>query len=1694
MAGNLPLLEPVHKAVEQQVRRTPHRTAIVSGTLRTSYADLDSQANRIAHELVSRGVGRGSAVGVCLGRDERLIAALLGVWKTGAAYVPLEPTFPADRLEFVVRDAGVSCTVTSAALAGRLPEHDLLLVDALGDGPCDDPGLPSHPDDLAYVMYTSGSTGLPKGVAIEHRNVMALLGWDAGHFTAEELAGFLASTSVCFDPSVPQLYLPLLTGGTVIMAENPLALHALPARDEVTMISAAASALTALLREPLPAGVRTVLSSGEPVSRALADRVFANPGVRRMVNLYGPTECTVHCCAHEISRDETGEPPIGTPYAWSELSVRDADGRELGDGELGELWVAGPLVGRGYLNRPELTAERFVTGDDGVRHYRTGDLVRREGGVHFYEGRIDDQVKVAGFRVELGEVQGRLVRHPLVNHAVVLAPADEEGTRRLVAYVEPAGPGLDDARLRSWLRDWLPDYMVPSRIVFLDAIPVGPTGKADRSRLPAVAFSSAQGSPAQGSLARGSSIQSAPAQGAPAGDSETPAGDTPGGTSAGASGGTAPRDETERRLAAITAEVLGAGRVGVHDHFSDLGGHSLAAARICSRIEHDLGVRVPLTAFLARPTVAELAEYVAQAAPAAAAPPVRHAGRSEYPLTATQRGMHLMREVSQNPGSTAIAFRIGLRGLASAEPLRAALDALVRRHEALRSVVVDGTASRVRPPAPVPLAEHRPASEEEAAGLRRAAVAHDFDISRETPLLRATLLWSGPDSAELVLLTDHTAFDGWSLGVVMRELLDGLTGSGAISAPEPALQIGDAALHEQEGGAGAEALRAFWAGELAGAVPPYELLPRAEARPSRQHGERLVRPIGAATAARIGALAAECGATPFAVYLTALGMLVAGLTDRRDVLLGAAVADRAGPGLEDVVGLLVDVLPVRLRLDDGLSLRAAVRHAGEATARAMDHRALPARERADVSGVERPPGAVLTPVTLSLQPAEVPVSLERDGVGVDLIGELDAGSAQAPLIVYVNDTVTGSELQVEYDLEYLDRAGAEDLTDRLVRLLEEVPASPDRPLAAFEVVGPEERAALLAAGTGVPLPGDAPRTVVEAVLEQAARRPDAPAVADSGGVLTYGELADRARRTAAALGPAAAGACVGVCLPRDRYLPAALLGVLLAGAAYVPLDPGHPLQRLRQHVDDSGAKLVVAAGEGLEVADRLGCSVVDLSEAGAARTARDGADAARTTRETGQAGPGLPPVGPDGLAYVLYTSGSTGTPKGVEVTHANLAAFVASMRIAPGLRPDDVMLGLTPFSFDVFGFDLWVSLCHGMRLELLGRDDALDGRAVARRVEEAGVTLMTATPTALRMLVASGWRGAHVRVVSIGEVLDAALAADLLERTGELWNAYGPTETTVYSTMARVTAPVGDPIPIGTPLAGERAYVLDRAGRVLPAGRPGELWIGGAGVARGYRGRPELTAAAFTDDPLGGGRRYRTGDLARWRPDGTLDFLGRRDRQVKVRGHRIEPGEIEAALREHVADAVVSVRGGDHLVGHLAAPPGTDTGALERALASRLPEYMVPRRWVVMDALPLTASGKVDRTALPEPAGDAPPAPPETEAELLVAEVWAAVLGRSGPGPDGGPGDPGGPGPHRGSGDSGGPGGPGADGGSPALGMHDDFFALGGHSATAALVAARLGDALGLRVPVRLLFEARTLSDYAARIEELLLADLEETP
>jgi amino acid adenylation domain-containing protein len=682
----------------------------------------------------------------------------------------------------------------------------------------------------------------------------------------------------------------------------------------------------------------------------------------------------------------------------------------------------------------------------------------------------------------------------------------------------------------------------------------------------------------------------------------------------------------------------------------------------------------------------------------------------------------------------------------------------------------------------------------------------------------------------------------------------------------------------------------------------------------------------------------------------------------------------------------------------------------------------------------------------------MPVAIEAGPVRVELAGELETGMAVTDLALFVNQVATGDggrgyEIQAEYDTGLYRRQEVETLLDLWLRLLRGVAADPDRPVSEVELLSQDQRRTLLDQGRGPALPADRPATVVEAITSRAAETPGSVAVVGRDGALTYAQLSATSGRLAAALaaGDASRGDPVGVCVPRDRMLPAALLGVMRSGAAYVPLDPEHPADRLAFIAADCGVGLVVSRGDALPAASAIpGVSVVDVD------------------RLPGGGEPPAPP-GPDDPAYVLYTSGSTGRPKGVEVCHASLADHTAAMRSVPGIDAGDAMLALAPLTFDVAGTEIWSPLSVGGRCLIVERDRVLDAHALATRMSELRATVAFLPPTVLRMLLSAGWSGdCRLRVWCGGEAVDPALAREALPLVGELWNAYGPTETTILSAVYHVRE-AGEAVPIGRPLPGERGYVVDAYGRLLPPGMVGELWIGGSGVARGYRRRPELTEAAFVPDPyVSGGRCYRTGDLARWTRDGLLEFVGRVDHQVKVRGQRIELGEIEAVLHEYpdVSQAVVTVHGegGDaSLTGYL-APQTVEVAGVERFCRGRLPDYMVPGRWMLLAAMPTTASGKADRRALPEPAALSPQdSPPQTDMEKFIAEVWSDVLGVA------------------------------------EVGRHSDFLALGGNSFAATRVVARVRSVLGCELPVGPLFERPVLADLAAEVERLALDHLAGT-
>mgnify|MGYP001402768220 CR=1 FL=1 len=1573
----------LHEALEAQCRRTPDRVAVVAGTTRLTYAEVDRMANGVANALAARGVGRGDLAGICLDRDEWLVPALIGVLKAGAAYVPLDPAYPAERLRFMAEDSGAGVVVTSAARreTASLTGAETVLADETTPAERG-PDVPGEPSDAAYVIYTSGSTGRPKGVVVEHRNTLNLVRWEASAYTAEELSGMLAGSSICFDASITQIFTPLTSGGTVIMADNVLSLPTLPARDEVRTVFGVPSALSVLLREPLPEGVRMVLSGGERLTAGLVARIFENPGVRRVLNMYGPTECTTGSTLYEVTRDHKGDPPLGGPMANAVLSVRDADGRPVPDGEVGELWIGGPGVTRGYLGHE---SDAFRTEPDGSRVYRSGDLVRRVDGELHYVGRADDQVKIRGFRVELGEVESALERHPAVRRAVVLAHTDDDGIAYLVGHVE--APGASEPELRDWLRERLPDYLVPARIGVTDELPIAPMGKVDRAALPKLR----------------------PAR-------------------TGSDAPVAPRTDDERQVAEVIADVLGLPEVGVYDRFPDLGGHSLAAARVVTELSRRLGYTVPLAAFLTEPTAAGLAARLREPGSA----PVRRTGATRHPLTAAQREFWTLRQLHPGSPVTTVPVRLRVRDLDGSGPLRAALDAIVRRHESLRSTVATGDDgvpyAIVHPPAAVPLTEH-PAGTDPVKAARVVA-EHVFDVTSEVPLLRASLCPVGDGTAELVLVTDHLAFDGGSVGVLMEELAAELDGE---PVPEPAVQLGDVAVREQEDRPDLAGLREFWRDELAGA-------PVAGPPPADLATDRVIRPLPGEFVDAVAALARACGTTPYAVYLAALALA----SGEPDTLIGMVAARRAAPELARVIGPLIDTVPVRLRTDAAPAFRDLVRQAGEAATRALVHQEVP------------PADLPRAPVLLAMQHAEVPVSAGR----LDLLTEVGAGAAVHEFSVLVNRTAEGFELHLEYALALLGRQEAEAYLDRLLWLLRSAVAEPDRAISAFERVSPDERAALLARAAGPELPGDLPPVPVAL----ASHATGTAVVGPDGARLSHAELNDRADRIAAGLlaHGVSRGDVVGVRVPRDRMLPAVLLGVWRAGAAYLPLDPDLPEERLRLLAADAGARVVLTRGGSPAEATTDGAQTAPGAAGAPGDQATPGPQVTLDADLLAE-GPraALPEMSPADLAYVIYTSGSTGAPKGVEVTHGGLAALVHGMITTLRLGPDDVQPAVAPLSFDASASELWSVLTAGGTSVVVDRTTATDGHALAELITTSGATVIDLVPTSYRMLLAAGWTGGPgLRAVVGGETLDPALAEQILLRTGELWNAYGPTETTVTSTLHRVRGREGERVPIGSPMPGERAYVVDARLRLVPPGEVGELLLGGAGVARGYRGRPDLTEAAFVADPFTpGGRAYRTGDLARWRPDGTLEFHGRRDHQVKVRGYRIEPGEIEAVLRE-LAEVAVTVAGTGadaHLVGYV-APETADLAAIERHARATLPAHMVPRRWVALPALPTLPNGKVDRAALPEP--DTGPererVAPATDAERLVAAVWAEVLER------------------------------------PEVWAGDDFFALGGASFAATRVAARLREMLQIPVPVRLLFDRPVLADFAAALEELLAAELME--
>ncbi|MCP5140704.1 MAG: amino acid adenylation domain-containing protein [Chromatiales bacterium] len=1636
-AAPYPERTSLHDAFLEQARRVPEAPALHTTTGLWSYARLEERSAELAADLTACGLQPGMPVGLCMPRSAEAVVALLGILRAGGVIVPLDPAWPLARLQFVAADAGVQIVLRD--LHPFRPDAPLK------------PAVPA-PADAAVILYTSGSTGMPKGALTTHASAVNRCHWmwQGYGFGAEDV--FALRTSFGFIDSLWEIFGALGHGIPLVIVPDDIAGDALRLPDflrahAVTHLVLVPSLLRALL-DAMPAGglpaLSSCISSGEPLDPALARRFrSAFPGAR-LLNTYGTSEIWDATC-HEVTglSAATERVPIGRPVANASVHVLDANAELLPPGIPGELYVGGIGVGPGYWQRPELTAEKFITlrlATDGepLRLYRSGDRARwlADGQIECL-GRLDAQFKLRGLRIEPGEIESALTAHPAVAGAIVTICGEGEAARLVAGVVRAAQADTgSDAELwsglRTHLRRLLPAHMLPAGWQCLDQLPLTPSGKLDRR-----AFAALYGN--------GSRV-------------EVPA------------AGAGPRTDTERELAAMWSEVFGGRHIGVDENFFDAGGHSLLATRIVSRIRTRHAQDFTLREMFAAPTIAALAAALdSRRQSQAAAGLVAAAHDDVVPLSFAQERLWFLDQL--DPGSPAynIAWTVCLSGALDRGALRAALDFLIARHEALRSrfpAVAGRPQLCIDEPGSLGLVELDIAGETElqAALLRHARAPF---VLATGPLLRAVLVHRSADEHLLMLAMQHIITDATSNHVLFEELVTSYAAFAAgrePALPPPAIRYADYALWQRRRppDAGLAADLAWWRAQLAG-MPAALELPTDYPRPAEQQfrGAWVRRTLPSGLVRALRALAREQQGTLYMVLLAAFDVLLSRYSGSEDIVVGTPVEGRTERSLEQLVGLFINTLVMRTDLSGDPTFTELLQRVRTVTLEAQAHQDLPFEKLVEALRPARSLSrAPLFQVMFNL--IRMPEEQQQvAGLTFRLDRLVDQGVSSFDLTLTASEQGEQVGLIFEYATDLFAVRTVEQLADSCLCLLQGIVECPAQAISRLPLLDEAGRQHLLDDfNPPVLAAGFVP--VHQTVAGNALRWPDAPAVSLGGISLRYGELEARANRLAHFLLARGlpAGARIGICLSREPSLLVAVLAVLKAGAAYVPLDPAYPPARLAAMADDADLALLL-----VDMKTRA-CFAVDD-----ARLLQPDALQAETDRCA--ASPPVLRVSADDLAYLLYTSGSTGRPKAVMVTHGNLASALSAWLELYTLQPGESHLQMASVAFDVFSGDWVRALGSGGRLVLCPRETLLEPSALLAVLTHEKIAVAEFVPAVIRLLLAHAdaqdLQLPPLRLLIVGSDLwFAAEAAALRARCTSgtrVFNSYGVAEATIDSACLEVgeDMPAAGAVPVGRPLANARLYVVDARGDIVPAGVPGELCIGGAGVAQGYFGQPELSAEKFIADPFAGvpgARLYRSGDRARWRHDGNLELLGRADFQFKLRGFRIEPAEVEARLTEHPAirHAVVGRRetaaGDACLVAWIvpgdAAVPVPD---LRLALQSSLPEHLIPNIFVTLPALPLGPNGKIDRAALPEPQWDAPASGPmpvsaRTPVEEVVCALFAEVLGHC------------------------------------AFGVHDDFFACGGHSLLATRLVARIRDALQRELPLRVIFTMPTPAGIAAALDD----------
>jgi amino acid adenylation domain-containing protein len=1654
--------------IEQQAREHPQKVALVEGTRSMTYGELEKQANGVARKLRRLGVGPESLVAVCLPRSLDLVVSLLGVWKAGGGYVPLDPAYPQERLKYMLEETKALAVLTRRDLHDRIPAfagHILLFEDIwlnIAEDEIDEGEIRKSENRgqyLAYVIYTSGSTGRPKGVQVTHRNIARLLfGATYAQLGPQEV--FLQTASVSFDVSIFDIWGALVHGSKCVLLDEqvPTARYigSLIRKEGITIMWLTASLFNVIVDEAVEEleGVKQLLVGGEALSAKHIRKAQEALPTCQLINGYGPTETTTFAACYSIPRPlprQWNSIPIGFAIGNTHIYVLDEQGMPVPVGVPGEIYIGGAGVARGYLGHPELTAERFVpdpfSQQGGERLYRTGDLgcYQEDGRIEFL-GRRDEQVKVRGFRIELGEIEETLRKQKEIQQAVVVVQGEGEH-KRLVAYIVVADPSLmTEDEVKQRLAAWLPPYMIPTRVIALTTLPLTPNGKVDRQQL----------------MLR--SLE------------------------AGVRDYVEPQTDLEKSIADIWREVLDVEQVGLTDNFFALGGHSLSATRVVSRLYETFGVDVSLQAFFTRPTISALAREVTSTAHMRNAldTPLQPVPRSAViPLSFAQQRLWFLSQLEPDSAAYNVPLVIRLRGQLDYTLLQASLTGVVQRHEVLRTTFAlneDCPVQVIAPHLEVKIvvedlrAEPLSEREEQAQRYIEEELSRPFDLC-SGPLLRACLLRLDEEEHLFLLVLHHIITDGWSQGLLLEDLARAYrrAAQGQPIFLEPlSIQYADYAVWQRRWLEGERlgVQERYWKQKLQGAPTILEL-PTEWPRPTvqRHHGAVLHYQLPTGLVEVIKEWSQQQAVTLFMTLLTGFIIVIQHMSRQQEMLIGTAIAGRRRRELESLIGFFVNLLALRIDTSGMPTGQELVQRVRQVTVEAYEHQDMPFERVVEILEIERDLSRnPLVQVVFLLDNMPRP-RLELPSLDI-IVQEVPDLTAKFDLVLRAAVQEEECQLTLEYDAALFSEQNMQRLLRRYEVTLRNLVEHPLEPVDRLSWFDEQEWEEVVCAWNMRACPYPAQNTIAELIEQQAAQHPPRVALVEGARHLSYQGLEEYAGRLAQRLRGLGVGqeSLVGVCLPRCLELVVGLLAIWKAGGAYVPLDPGYPPERLQYMLEESATRVILTQSKLVERVGNYRGQVVLLEslEELVSQTEQEKIPASEEAEQARH-------YSAEQLAYVMYTSGSTGRPKGVQVTHRNIARLLFGNSYAQ-LGPQETLLHMAPIAFDASTFELWGALVHGSKCVLLS-EQIPTAQQIGALIRQEQISTLWLTAALFNVLVdeAVGELAGVKQLLVGGEALSVQHIRKAQEAlpSCQLINGYGPTETTTFALCYPIPRPVPadwHSIPIGRPIANTHAYLLDEHGAPVPIGIPGEIYIGGPGVARGYLGQPSLTAERFVPDPFsqqGGERLYRTGDLGRYLSDGRIEFLGRLDHQIKIRGFRIEPGEIEETLRkqEGVEEAVVVVKGKGaekYLVAYIVTAQHCqveERDILQR-LAAWLPAYMIPARVIPLPELPLTPSGKVDRAQLAQDEvveREREYVEPGTPIEQTIARIWREVLGIA------------------------------------QVGLTDNFFAVGGHSLAAIQVIARLRETFGQELPLQTLFTSPYVSSLARIIDEGRQSISEET-